>query len=453
MDTAKQAQVQRLVDLWYLLGNRGLAWEQVPPQDVEAQRALLAARPARLSLPHLRQIQLAWDRWGEAKPHGAPLFQPSPTQLGIFLQGEAKRGATVASSRMRGFRWLHKHLGLPFPVASPLLKDFLQPADGHTPQQAQCLSPEDFVNILALVRQKPSHTTTTTSIIPAKLVLLACISCVRCKHFARSSLQAASAHMLSAFCSKGKAIRRGSRPPYTWAIPLLPELGDECFEFLTSMLEKWQRPPFLVPAFRTTSSLGRFTARRWQQKPMIYRHWILLLKQVAQHIGWEKDALRVLSFNSMRRFMPTLASVLRFPTETAQAIGHWQDTPIGESGSSSSLRIMSVHYSDQKALASAQAKRQVLQCFFSLISSHPAAAAALSGGPPLPRGALSWEHIALLQHQHATITAPTPTTSPAIHHKRDRKDKEAKRARKAEKKRNRERETPPPNPRKRARPS
>ena len=172
MCAAKQAQVERLVDLWYLMGNRGLAWEPVPPDQVDAQRTLLRARPARLSLPHLRQIQLAWDRWAEAKPAAAPLFQPSPTQLGIFLQGEAKRGPTVACSRMGGFRWLHQHLGLPFPVASPLLRDFLRPAEGHLPQQAQCLSPEDFVNVLALARQTPSHTTTTSSTIPAKLVLL-----------------------------------------------------------------------------------------------------------------------------------------------------------------------------------------------------------------------------------------------------------------------------------------
>ena len=149
-------------------------------------------------------------------------------------------------------------------MASPLLKDFMLPTAGHVPKQAQCLSPEDFLNVLALARQSPSHTSATSSTIPAKLVLLACISCVRCKHFARSSLQQVSPHMLSAFCSKGKASRRGARPPYSWAIPLLPELGAECFSSLTSMLEKWQKPPFLVPAFRATRSLRRFTARRWQ---------------------------------------------------------------------------------------------------------------------------------------------------------------------------------------------
>ena len=59
MDTAKQAQVQRSVDPWYLMGKRGLAWEPAPPEEVKAQWELLVARPARLSLPHLRQIQLA----------------------------------------------------------------------------------------------------------------------------------------------------------------------------------------------------------------------------------------------------------------------------------------------------------------------------------------------------------------------------------------------------------
>ena len=63
---------------------------------------------------------------------------------------------------------------------------------------------------------------------------------------------------------------------------------------------------------------------------MKYSHWVLLLKQIASRAGWDDRSLSVLSYNSMRRFLPTLANVLRFPSEIAQAIGNWQETPQGE---------------------------------------------------------------------------------------------------------------------------
>ena len=107
----KGGLVQRLTHIFLAMGPRGLAWDHEASDDVEAQLGLIAARPARLSVPHLRQILLAWDRWVAAKPQGAPLHNPSPTHLGRFLQQEAKKGPTVAASRMRGFRWLHANLG------------------------------------------------------------------------------------------------------------------------------------------------------------------------------------------------------------------------------------------------------------------------------------------------------------------------------------------------------
>ena len=143
----------------------------------------------------------------------------------------------------------------------PLVKDFTLTALDHVPKQAQTLTPGDFVNVLALTRQGCGP-----QVIPAKLIALACIACVRCKHLARSTLQCRTPNMLSAFCSKGKAVRRGTRPPYTWALPLMPEMQEDCFDFLVNMLERWHRPPFLVPAFKAVTTKRKFTTRRWQQQ-------------------------------------------------------------------------------------------------------------------------------------------------------------------------------------------
>ena len=80
-----------------------------------------------------------------------------------------------------------------------MVRDFVQAPAEHVPKQAQSLSPGDFLNILALALQREG-----TSSIPAKLVVLACMACIRCKHLARSQLQHCTATRLTAHCAKGK---------------------------------------------------------------------------------------------------------------------------------------------------------------------------------------------------------------------------------------------------------
>ena len=163
----------------------------------------------------------------------------------------------MAASRMRGFKWLHANIGMPFPITSPIIKDFTRAADGHVSKQAQTLEPGDFVNILRLAKQEGG-----TTCIPAKLVTLACVTCLRCKHFARSTLQSRTSSMLSAHCAKGKKVRKGARPPYTWALPLMPDMHEDLFDFIVGMLERWHRPPFFVPAFQAGTTRRRFLARK-----------------------------------------------------------------------------------------------------------------------------------------------------------------------------------------------
>ena len=193
----------------------------------------MATVPGRLSVPHLRQILLAWDQWVKGKPEHAELYAPSPTHLGLFLQKEMSRGPTVAASRMRGYKWLNTNLGLPFPVDAAVVRDFAHAKATHVPKQAQTLSPGDFINILTVALQEKGG-----SSVPARLTVLACIACIRCKHFARSRLQRHTDEVLTAFCAKGKKVSKGSRPPYSWALPILPNMGEAFFTFLVDMLCK-----------------------------------------------------------------------------------------------------------------------------------------------------------------------------------------------------------------------
>ena len=134
---------------------------------------------------------------------------------------------------MRGYRWLNTNLGLPFPINAAVVRDFAHAKAAHVPRQAQTLSPGDFLNILTVGLQEEGCNS-----VPAKLTILACIACIRCKHFARSQLQRHTGEVITAFCAKGKKVSKGARPPYSWALPILPEVGEAFFSFLVDMLQK-----------------------------------------------------------------------------------------------------------------------------------------------------------------------------------------------------------------------
>ena len=161
-------------------------------------------------MPHLKTLARAWRRWVACKPAQADLFQLTAMQLGLFLQEETKRGPTVAPSRLRSFRWLREHVGLPFPVDAVLVQGFVHASVDHVPKQACALQLEDFWNLVALVRQGGPKRT-----IVAQLVLLSSVACIRCKHFARTRLQTVTEDMIFGFRAKGKRVQKGARPPYS----------------------------------------------------------------------------------------------------------------------------------------------------------------------------------------------------------------------------------------------
>ena len=82
---------------------------------------------------------------------------------------------------------------------------------------------------------------------------------------------------------------------------------------------------------------------------MLNHQWVTLLRQVMAATGWDQQQLGTLSFNSMRRFLPTLTDVLRCDRDTAQAVGSWQEIPQGEKSAGQASRPMSLQYSDELA--------------------------------------------------------------------------------------------------------
>ena len=112
-----------------------------------------------------------------------------------------------------------------------------------------------------------------------------------------------------------------------------------------------------------------------------------------------------------------MANVFQVSENTAQAIGSWQEHPQGEGGATNTSRqLMSVHYSDQRALASAEAKREVLKRFFQLVQSSEKMGMPSGSSHERQLSTLTWDQLASLNHQHQHQPSPSPPPPVAIPH-------------------------------------
>ena len=75
-------------------------------------------------------------------------------------------------------------------------------------------------------------------------------------------------------------------------------------------------------------------------------------------------------------------------------MGNWVED-LSAGASSSAPPVMSVHYSDQKAMASGAVKLRVINELVVVLSAFPGAASVLRGGSVLlPPGAITWSQVA-----------------------------------------------------------
>ena len=152
----------------------------------------------------------------------------------MFLNSVAARGPSVPPARLRAFRWLREHLGVPFPVNSRLVRGFLQVPQEHQPQQAKALTPGDFWNLVAA-----SIEAGETMNFEVNLVIFAALACIRCAHLARSRLTTETDDQLYLHCTMGKRRKMGSRPSYDWATPKPHFLGSFHSSSLSRSTSSW----------------------------------------------------------------------------------------------------------------------------------------------------------------------------------------------------------------------
>ena len=223
-------------------------------------------------------------------------------------------------------------------------------------------------------------------------------------------------------CEQAKCRRKGVRPPFHWAVPHLPCLSLS-FQFIVDLAERMNHPSFIIPARAQAPGLA---ARRWLPYPMGHTMALRILRRVVQEAGLSESQAAGLSYNTCRRFLPTVANVFQVDRSSAQALGSWVEELSGTASSSAPVH-MSVHYSDQKALASGLVKHRVLQELFQALEHLPGAKAIIQGGSDLlPVGSVSWDVLAGLHRDHVAVGMPKDLSPGPIKERKRKKDPQDK---------------------------
>ena len=418
--------------LWLRMGQRGLHWQAGPPFLLELRWKFLMKACQRLTTASVRKHVKAWTSWEiwvTSRLHAlgmSALFQPDSITVAQFMDEETSRGATLGRSRMQSFRWLRLRLGVPFPVEDVLLQDFVHFPMDHVSKPAYTMTPAMFVNILGQVNELG-----TGRAQEPMLVLFLALACVRHKHLTISTITGHNGEFVFGYCPQGKAKRRGTRPPFEWAVPRL-SLIPNAFAFLLEAAQRMGFPSFAIPA---RAKSRRMPTRKWMPKPMGHMMTMRVIRQVFGQTGMHNHDTAKLTYNTCRRFLPTVANIFQYSRHDAQAIGSWVEEPSADgqparaSAGSGSLLPMSVHYSGKQALASGMVKQRAVQDLLRVLNQIPEVAVILQGQPgQVSEDAVSWDKIATifqdLKLKHGEAKPNKDKKDKAD--KKDKKDKDGK---------------------------
>ena len=127
---------------------------------------------------------------------------------------------------------------------------------------------------------------------------------------------------------------QGARPGFAWAVPRYLQPKVDILGPLAPVFEERQEMSnedmhFIVPDIATVGRAGIAPDSELMLAPMCYSRFVDLTRRVVQAMGFE--SVKVTTY-SLRRFLPSIADVLKFPDPRAQAIGEWAEIPKGIDG-------------------------------------------------------------------------------------------------------------------------
>ena len=257
---------------------------------------------------------------------------------------------------------------------SSLVQDFSLKKPGHTTKQAEVLT----LTTVAVLREVAKSGGTRGTF--ASLVLLIAGGCVRFKHVQRSEIVDITEDLVVCRCAKGKRRQQGVREAYRWATPRCWAPSEDTLAKAVKIVRDVAKKaktygdnPFLVPDLATGQGNSIDPADMWLPRPMSYAKFVATMRTFLKELGMGDGA--PLTFNALRRLMPTGADVLQFPDTVAAAIGNWQDTPKG-GGERKRGRMrdqMAKRYAGEKILTAGGYKLQVVAAIWEMQAADTAA--------------------------------------------------------------------------------
>ena len=118
------------MEIYEALGPAGSKWQECEADEVSARRRMLLASVKKFTDEALNRKIAALARWRKlAKKHDlspSPEFRPSSVKLGKFLDEVSGGGPTAAPQLAKALQWWQDYVGIPFPLADPLLAGYLE---------------------------------------------------------------------------------------------------------------------------------------------------------------------------------------------------------------------------------------------------------------------------------------------------------------------------------------
>ena len=162
----------------------------------------------------------------------------------------------------------------------------------------------------------------------AGFALLPLAACLRFAQVQRSVDLQLKGPCLFGLCTRGKSREQRVRKPFEWACPHSFLGCNSVFRHallvVNDLRGRLQREPkFVIPDLLLGPSASIGPGAVWTAKPMRLQKFIELLRAlVLQACSVQPSDL---TSYSLRRFLPTIAEILRCPPEVAHYLGNWTE--------------------------------------------------------------------------------------------------------------------------------
>ena len=363
----------------------------------DATRKELILRPLHRHEPKSLRTRLSslrrWRGFAEAMGQSWPWHSPPTLAVGGFLLDAAERGPTAAAGMIANLLWWQHQLGVPLGLEDPALRDFRYCAHGHTPRPATAIEPWQVLNLIKLAKTSSGPVGYLT-----RFILLAVALCMRWEHLLRCVNLVVGDEMITGTVTHGKRRASGSRPGFEWAVVKFCPANFDLFgplEDLWKATADEQGRVFIIPDL--TVHAGNLDLAKWSKRPMPYNKFVGYLRRLTGDSST--------TFNSLRRFLPSIANAYALDDADAQAISNWQQIDHRAPGSAAIRQRaafpMSRHYADGKAAFAARLKAALLAGMYKSLQlrSNDEGRASMVKDGYLAAKALTFDHLRELRHR------------------------------------------------------